>query len=221
MQLRNQTVVEPIRLLLLVDNVLLREALCRLLESEPDFLVVAQYGSAGEALEAAGRSRPDVVLLGLDSSAQAGYGFLSSAREAGFGGRILIMTAGMSSEDSLKALQLGACGIFQRGDGLGGLIKALRRVAAGEAWLDQDVIRALADLASVKESGLGASLAEREQQVLRGVMDGLTNKKIGDEIGIPEGAVKAALRRMFQKAGVRTRGQLIRRALDGSFGLRK
>ena len=57
-------------------------------------------------------------------------------------------------------------------------------------------------------------MTERERHVLNGVIEGLTNKAIAREMGIPEASVKAALRRLFQRAGVHTRGQLIRRALE-------
>jgi DNA-binding NarL/FixJ family response regulator len=206
--------MKPIRLLLLDEEVLLREALGRLFESEPDFAVVAQCGAAAEALEATGRLPVDMVLLTLHSGAEAGYDFLTRARRAGYHGHILILTEGMSQTDSLRALQLGASGIFRKNQGLGGLLRAVRNVSAGEAWLDREVIRTLAERAFDEPAGVPGPLTERERHVLNGVIEGLTNKAIAREMGIPEASVKAALRRLFQRAGVHTRGQLIRRALE-------
>jgi DNA-binding CsgD family transcriptional regulator len=64
----------------------------------------------------------------------------------------------------------------------------------------------------------GNLLTEREQKVLLGILGGLTNRKIGDDIGLSEGSVKAVVRQLFLRAGVRTRSQLVRVALEGSLG---
>jgi len=65
---------------------------------------------------------------------------------------------------------------------------------------------------------LGEELTERQQRVLRGVYDGLTNKEIADRLGVSESAVKATLQQLFRKGHVRTRVQLIRIVIDGSLG---
>jgi DNA-binding NarL/FixJ family response regulator len=69
-----------------------------------------------------------------------------------------------------------------------------------------------------EEERVSPLLTEREQQVLRGIFEGLTNKEIGAQLGVTDGAVKATLQQLFQKTGVRTRSQLVRIALEGSLG---
>jgi DNA-binding NarL/FixJ family response regulator len=69
-----------------------------------------------------------------------------------------------------------------------------------------------------EEERVSPLLTEREQQVLRGIFEGLTNKEIGAQLGVSDGAVKATLQQLFQKTGVRTRSQLVRIALEGSLG---
>lgn len=199
------------RLLLLDHDVLFREALSRLLESERDLAVTAQCGTDAEALEILARSRVEMVLMDLDAGKDFGYEFLTESRRHGYLGKILVVTDGLGAPESLKALRLGVAGIFVKARGLESLLTAIRRVAAGEAWLEPELIRRLA-------SGAGDSLTDREQRVLRGVLDGLTNRQIADRIEAPESTVKAAVRRLFQKAGVRTRGQLIRTVLMGPGG---
>jgi DNA-binding NarL/FixJ family response regulator len=92
-------------------------------------------------------------------------------------------------------------------------------VAAGEMWVDQRVIRAMADgVRYGEEQSIRQSLTEREQEVLRGIFEGLSNKEIAAQIGVSESAVKATLQQLFQKTRVRTRSQLVRIALETSLG---
>ncbi len=76
--------------------------------------------------------------------------------------------------------------------------------------MDQDVIQFLADRYPHHEDLRLDTLAEREQAVLRGILSGLTNRKIADQIGASESTVKATLQQLFDKTGVRTRSQLVR-----------
>jgi DNA-binding NarL/FixJ family response regulator len=90
---------------------------------------------------------------------------------------------------------------------------------AGEIWVDPKVIQLMADRVDQREEErVSPLLTEREQQVLRGIFEGLTNKEIGAQLGVSDGAVKATLQQLFQKTGVRTRSQLVRIALEGSLG---
>jgi DNA-binding NarL/FixJ family response regulator len=211
--------MEPIRLLLLDDHVLFRESLSRLLESEPDFEMSGHCGTSSEALELLRRAAVDVILLDFDLGEDHGSQFISAARRAGYKGRILMVTAGMSAMESSYALQMGASGIFLKHNSPGNLAKAIRMVAAGEMWVDQRVIRAMADgVRYGEEQSIRQSLTEREQEVLRGIFEGLSNKEIAAQIGVSEGAVKATLQQLFQKTRVRTRSQLVRIALETSLG---
>jgi DNA-binding NarL/FixJ family response regulator len=211
--------MEPIRLLLLDDHVLFRESLSRLLESEPDFEMSGHCGTSSEALELLRRAAVDVILLDFDLGEDHGSQFISAARRAGYKGRILMVTAGMSAMESSYALQMGASGIFLKHNSPGNLAKAIRLVAAGEMWVDQRVIRAMADgVRYGEEQSIRQSLTEREQEVLRGIFEGLSNKEIAAQIGVSESAVKATLQQLFQKTRVRTRSQLVRIALETSLG---
>jgi DNA-binding NarL/FixJ family response regulator len=99
------------------------------------------------------------------------------------------------------------------------LAKAIRLVASGEMWMDQRVIHLMADGIHRREGqGFQKVLTEREQQVLRGIFEGLTNKEIATRLGVSESAVKATLQQLFQKTHVRTRSQLVRIALESSLG---
>jgi two-component system nitrate/nitrite response regulator NarL len=129
----------------------------------------------------------------------------------------------MSGADSLKALHQGVSGILLKHNALALLTKAIRQVEDGEMWVDQRVIQLIAEGVQQREAqGLRKSIAgsvrkrimDREQMVLRGVADRLTNKSIANEIGVSEGAIKTTLRQLFDKKQVRTRSHLVRVAME-------
>jgi DNA-binding NarL/FixJ family response regulator len=214
--------MEPIRLLLLDDHILFREGLSRLLASEPDFEMVGHCGIAAEALSMLRRCPVDIVLLDFDLGEDHGSHFISAARQAGYTGKILMITAGMTATESSIVLQLGASGIFLKHNSPVTLAKAIRLVASGEMWMDQKVIQLMAEGVHQREAqGIRRLLTEREQEVLRYIFEGLTNKEIAGQIGVSEGAIKATLQQLFQKTRVRTRSQLVRIALEASLATRK
>jgi DNA-binding NarL/FixJ family response regulator len=209
--------MERIRLLLVDDHPLFREGLARLLASEPDFEMVAQCSASTEALEVLSRSAVDVVLLDFDLGDEQGNRFISWARQSGYTGRILMVTAGMSAKEASAALKLGASGILLKHSSPGTLANAIRLVAQGELWVDQKVIQQMADAVQDNQQSLPRAFTQREDQVLQGVFEGLINKEIAAKIGVSEDSVKATLKQLFLKTGARTRSQLVLMALEGSF----
>jgi DNA-binding NarL/FixJ family response regulator len=211
--------MKRIRLLLIDDHILFRDGLSRLLALEPDLEVVAGCGTIAEAVETLGGKPVDIVLLDYDLGEDQGSRFISSARKAGYTGKVLMVTAGMTAKEASTALHMGVSGIFLKHNSPGTLAKAVRLIMDGELWVDPKVIQLMADRVDQREDeSVSPLLTEREQQVLRGIFEGLTNKEIGAQLGVTDGAVKATLQQLFQKTGVRTRSQLVRIALEGSLG---
>ncbi len=213
-----------IRLLLLDDHALFRESLSQLLDTEPDFRMVAHCGACEEALDALSRDVIDLVLLDYDLGEETGLQFIHRAREAGYKGRIFIVTAGMPDSDSVRALGQGVCGIFLKHSAPALLSEAIRKVMDGETWIDQRCIRALVQaLEKTGEPEGRKQLSGRERAVLKGVFEGLSNKEIAQQLDISEASVKSALQQLFMKTSVRTRSQLVRVALEeygAAWGLR-
>ena len=198
------------------DHTLFREALNRWLESEPDLEMAAHCASASKAVELLSQKPIDIVLLDHDLGKERGFQFLIDAREGGFRGRVLMVTAGMTDAESVKALRLGVGGIFLKHSSPSVLAQAIRNVMAGETWLDPASLQAVVEAVKRPDSPSAPSrpFTERESQVLRGVFEGLSNKEIGARLAISESSVKAALQQLFQKTGVRTRSQLVRIVLE-------
>ena len=208
--------MQRIRLLLLDDHVLFREGLRRLLISEPDFETVAECGTPADALEVLSLKEVDVVLLDFDLEDDIGTRFIPAALAAGYRGKILMVTAGMSPPDISACWKLGISGIFLKHSSPATLLEAIRTVAAGGEWTDPKITSSGEGRPADARDQPGKGLSAREQQVLRSVFEGLTNKEIAHRIGVSQSSVKATLQHLFEKTGVRTRGQLVRIAIERS-----
>jgi len=207
--------MQPIRLLLVDDHILFREGLRRLLVSEPEFETVAECGTPAEALEVLSRAAVDIVLLDFDLEDDPGTRFIASAAAAGYRGKILMVTAGMSPLDVAVARKLGISGIFLKHNSPTSLLQAIRAVAEGRTWWEPKLPSGTAGVAD-SAAQTASQLTPREQKVLRGVFEGLTNKEMAYDIGVSQSSVKATLQQLFDKMGVRTRSQLVRIAIERS-----
>jgi DNA-binding NarL/FixJ family response regulator len=202
-----------IRIVLLDCHALLRTSLSRVFASEPDFELAGECAGSGDALALLTTAAPDVVLLEFDLGDEHGNDFIAAALRTGYGGKFVVLTSHPDARDSAHALKLGASGIFLKSESAARLVHAVRAVANGEIWIDPRVIQTLAEHfpLGVHEA---PALSEREQKVLEGIVGGLSNRRIGDGLGLSEGSVKAVVQQLFDKTGVRTRGQLVRIALE-------
>jgi DNA-binding NarL/FixJ family response regulator len=206
---------EMVHILLLDDHALFRESVGRLLAAEPGFDVVAHCGTIAEALPILIEKSIDVVLLDFDLGEHDGREFISLAKAQGFTGRVLVVTAGVDQGAATELIRSGVSGVFLKHDSAALLAQGIRDVMAGKVWLDQEQLQtALKSEASVQEENRKKQFAEREQQVLSCVFEGLANKEIATRIGVSESSVKATLQQLFSKTGVRTRSQLVRIVLE-------
>ncbi len=203
-----------IKILLIDDHHLFREGLGRLLESEPNLHVVGNCSSVREGLAVLEREKVDVVLLDYDLGGELGIFFQKKAAGLGFKGRTLIVTAGMSDCDMIDAIKSGVAGIFFKSSTPAQLVDAIYQLARGEPWLDPKAMKAVIAAASRRTESGPPVLSGRERAVLKGIFEGLANKQIAAELNISESSVKAVVQQLFEKTGVRTRGQLVRVALE-------
>lgn len=202
--------------MLVDDHSLFRDSLSRLLQTEPGFHIVGACATVAETIAIAARERPDIILLDYDLGEDQGADALEEIRKSGYQGRILMVTAGMSDAVTVRVLESGSQGIFLKHSSPAQLVEAIRKLVAGEPWLDPRAMRSLIAGATSKsdEQRASQSLTPRERFVLQGVFEGLTNKEIAAQLQLSEGSVKAVLQQLFDKTGVRTRAQLVRIALE-------
>jgi two-component system nitrate/nitrite response regulator NarL len=203
---------QVINLLLVDDHVMFRENLARSLDREDDFQVVSQASSSQEALSALNQD-PHVVLLDVDLGAERALHFVEGAKKAAFKGQILIVTAGISGQEAVQLVQAGVAGIVHKQHSTQVLCGAIRKVAAGEACVEDEYVTSLFQSLDRTRGKALPKLTDRDRAVLQYVLEGLTNREIGEQLSISEGAVKGSLRQLFDKLGVRTRAQLVKIAL--------
>jgi two-component system nitrate/nitrite response regulator NarP len=198
-----------IRILLVEDQALFREGLSHLFGLEQDMEVAGQCSSADEALRALQHVQVDVLI----ASGRMGPQFISAARQGGHAEAIVVITDGVEPENSLAAFHSGARAILSRHSSSETLTRAIRVVASGGAWLDQQTVELLAS--GARTPVRVPKLSEREERILAGIAEGLTNRRIAEGLGISEGAVKAALHRLYARTKTRTRAQLLRHTMGG------
>jgi len=204
--------MSKIRALLVDDHALFRESVARVLGTEPD-LEVRHCASIRDAVQILQQEGADVVLLDSDLGSERGFQFLPAARQAGFSGRVLIVTAWVSDMEARRLMRQGVSGIFSKESSLDSLAPCIRAIQAGETWLDKRY-QNLSGEQPAGETHLTPRFNERQRKVLRFVLEGLPNKEIAWRLQISESYVKAILQGLFEKTGVRTRGQLVRVVLE-------
>ena len=211
--------MREIRVLVTDDHSLFRESLSRFLRTTEGFRVVAECKTVKETMAALSAAEAHVILLDYDLGHEQGLNLLAELRKRNLDTKVLVVTAGMPDTATQLAMEAGASGVFFKHNNLEKLMSAIRRVADGEIWLDPLAVRALVGGRAAPESETQIKpLTARQSEVMRGILDGLTNKEIASKINTSESSVKAVIQELFHKAGVRTRSQLVRIAIEKHSG---
>jgi DNA-binding NarL/FixJ family response regulator len=198
-----------IKVLLVDDHPVVREGLRGMLGAEDDLEVVAEAGSAAEAVAAVRAHAPDVVLM--DLRMPGGDGVEATARvlvqrpET----RVVVLTTYETDADILRAVEAGAAGYLLKDASRAELAQAVRAASRGETVLAPSVAAKL-----VSRMRSPVELSRREIEVLRLVARGRTNAEIGRELLISEATVKTHLLRTFGKLGVSDRTAAVTAALE-------
>jgi DNA-binding NarL/FixJ family response regulator len=204
-----------VRIVIADDQALVRAGFRKLLEVDPEIEVVAEAGDGHEAVEAAERLHPDLVLMDIR---MPGIDGLEATRRIGDGNtptRVLILTTFGLTEYVYEALRAGASGFLLKDSPAEDLLAGVRIVARGDALLDPAVTRAVIEEFSRKPrraEDLTHKLEEltpRELEVLHGLARGLSNAEIAVELVVSDGTVKTHVARILQKLDLRDRVQAV------------
>ena len=191
-----------IRVLIAEDQGMVLGALAALLELEPDLEVVGRARDGREALDLAGKVRPDVVLTDIEMPRMTGLELAAALREQGIPARVVILTTFGRSGYLRRALESGVSGYLLKDAPSERLAEAIRRVHAGLRAIDPELAAAAWDEPD--------PLTERERQVLRLAGEGLSTAKIGTELHLSEGTVRNYLSEAISKLGAENRVEAAR-----------
>jgi DNA-binding NarL/FixJ family response regulator len=213
--------VTPIRVLLVDDQPLFREGVHTLLSLQPDLEVVGEAGTGEEALRLAARLRPDVILMDLQMPVLDGVEATRRLRLTQPDCRVIALTTFDDDEYVFEGLRAGAIGYLLKDTPSVKLLEAIRAAARGESFLQPSIaakvvaeFSRLADQAPTRPQPLAEPLSERENDILRLVVTGASNKEIAAVLVITEGTVKNHLTNILAKLGVRDRTQAALKAKE-------
>ena len=199
---------EPIRVLVVDDHAVVREGLRAFLAVQDGIEVAGDAADGEEALEAAARLDPDVILMDLVMPRLDGVGAMRALRERLSRSRVIVLTSFLDDDKLLPALRAGAAGYLLKDAEPEQLVRAVRAAHAGEALLDPVVAARLVDrLSSDGEPEPLERLTPREREVLVLIARGHANKRIALELGLSEKTVKAHVGHVLAKLGVTDRTQ--------------
>lgn len=193
----------PVRLLLADDHPVVRAGLRAVLDTEPDFEVVAESPTAEGAVARAAAGGVDVVLMDLQFGRAAMHGAEATAAITAVPGspRVLVLTTYDSDADILAAVEAGASGYLLKDAPPEELAAAVRTAAAGQSALAPAVAHRLMDRMRTPAD----ALTKRELEVLRLVGEGLSNLEISKRLFLSQATVKSHLVHIFAKLGVDSR----------------
>jgi len=217
-------ITPKIRIVVADDHPIFRDGLCKLLALEDDFEVVAQAQDGRQVLEVLHQLEPDILLLDLKMPGLDGLQTLQRLQVAKGKTRVIVLTASDDKNEFVQAMKLGTSGIVLKQTATDQLIKSIRKVHAGEIWLDSHTTAAVIrqfvaneDAAPPPPQPLPGSparererspLSQREREIVALVAQGFKNKEMAEKMFISEQTVKNHLHNIFDKLGVSDRLEL-------------
>jgi DNA-binding NarL/FixJ family response regulator len=197
---------EAVRILVVDDHAIFREGVKLLLQREADMRIAGEAAAADAALALAARDQPDVILLDLDLEGFDALDIVESLRAVAPAVRILVLTGMRSPELQGRALRLGAKGFVLKEQSAELLVRAIRKIVAGELWFDRGTVeQAVTRLMKGDAEAPAVNLTARELDIVRLIGEGLKNDAIGKRLFISEKTVRNHLTTIFEKVGVEDR----------------
>jgi two-component system, NarL family, nitrate/nitrite response regulator NarL len=199
------------------DHPIFRDGLKQLLSLEKDFEVVAEIGDGAEVLRVVDERRPDILLLDLQMPGAHGLTILQKMQAASHPTKVIVLTASEDKNEFVQAMKLGTAGIVLKQSPTDLLFKSIRKVYAGEIWLDSHTTAAVmrqfstSDDVTCAPNGRGrerSPLSTREREIVALVTQGFKNREMAEKMFISEQTVKNHLHNIFDKLGVSDRLEL-------------
>jgi two-component system response regulator NreC len=206
-----------IRVIIADDHAIVRAGLRTLITSEKDLELIGEATGGLEAIEKVHLLSPDVMVLDISMPDKDGIEVIRTLKAEGKTCSILVLT--VHEDDALlrEAIRIGAAGYILKHVAESELISAIRSVFRGELYIHPKMIRTLLQpevSAPVKKQSMPEKLTSREDEVLKLIVQGYTNKQVADELGISIRTVEGHRANLTDKLGIRSRVDLLRYARD-------
>ena len=203
-----------IRVLLVEDHRMVREALSEVLKKVSDIDVVGEAGDAGEGIKQAIALAPDVVVLDIRLPDINGIEVAARLREECAGTRIVALSAFADKRFVTAMLRAGASGYVTKSAAGTELVRAIRAVAAGQGYFSPEIAGALvSELRNRPQPGEAAPLGRREREVLRLIAEGVRSPAIAEQLHVTVGTIEVHRRNIMRKLGLRTVAELTKHAI--------
>ncbi len=206
------------RILLVDDHEVVRVGLKALLDKHPDFEVVAEAGTAREAVEKTDSYEPDVVVMDIRLKGGSGIEACQEITESSPDTQVIMLTSYAEDEMLFSAIRAGAAGYVLKQIGGDDLVRAIEAVGRGEALLDpavtQRVFQEVRKAAREEEASAFAELTQQEMHVLQLVSEGRTNRQIAEMLFLGEGTVRNYVSSILSKLNVRNRAEAAAYAVE-------
>jgi two-component system, NarL family, nitrate/nitrite response regulator NarL len=203
-----------IRVVLADDHPIVRDGLRKLLSLEDDIDVVGEASDGREVLQLVQQNEPDVVLLDLRMPNLDGLSALQALQQMNKKARVIVLTASEDKNEFVQAMKLGCSGIVLKQTSPDLIVKSIRKVFAGEIWLDSHTTAAVMRQFAAPGEVIGGKgrerspLSAREREIVGLVAQGYKNKEMAEKMFISEQTVKNHLHNIFDKLGVSDRLEL-------------
>jgi NarL family two-component system response regulator LiaR len=202
---------EPITILIVDDHAVVRHGARAFLDAQPDFTVVGDVSSGGEAVLLAADLVPDVVLMDLIMPEMDGVEATRRVKQRSPHSQVIVLTSFHDDEHIFPAIRAGALSYLLKDIPLPELADAVRKAAQGEASLHPHIaariVHEVEGASPHSETGLYALLSEREREVLQLIAEGLSNGEIAQKLVVSEKTVKSHVRNILSKLQVADRTQ--------------
>lgn len=194
-----------IRVLLVDDHTVFREATVELVDHQTDMEVVGQVGTGEEAITLAERLTPDVIVMDIAMPRGSGLGATKSILQTCPDTKILVLSAHQDPEHVIALLEAGAISYLSKTASLNELLDAIRDTSYGESVLPPSIASIVVKHLTGKEGTKLGALTSREMEVLKFVARGFTNDQIGLELHLSPRTIEAHLTNIYTKLNVKSR----------------
>jgi len=203
-----------IRIVIADDHMIVREGLKQLLANELDLVVVGEARDGHEVQRLARELEFDVLLLDMSMPGKSGMELIKQVKSEKPRSRLLVLSMHQENQYAVRAIKAGASGYLTKDSAFGQLVSAIRKVAAGGAFISADVAEQLALSAAPNAEGLPhTTLSNREFQVFQLLVSGVAVSEIADRLNLSVKTVSTHKARLMEKMGLDNQADLIRYAI--------